>query len=524
MYIKFFISLFACLVSTPILDAVACTARKIYVTSDSPIESIFKVQNASYIIKGTVDLEGKSLRIPEGCTLCVKKGSFVNGTLIGSGTKLKSLKSKCLGVNLSGTWHCITIKDSYFDTNYLSDYQIITNINILQVNDINQKIVLEKPEYFCSIPKNDGALLNLKSNTSLILNTSISIEGNNYTSYNIIRVMGRENVSIKGGELHGDVGKHTYSLENTSQWGHGINIHSSKNVSVSNITITHCIGDGVVISGGKELQIGDYSNASNNVTLNNLTTRFNRRQGLSIIHASDVVISDCVFSDTGVIEKQSPSAGIDIEPNTAAPYYQAVRNVTVKNCTLERNAGYGILSNHYVSSNGSSSVENVLFSDCITDSQVVLYTGGINFRNTSMQQLSIIAEKDPIIGSRFERCIIAGGYGVQFYCPSNGLDMSTKIRDLVFDDCDISVPLNVNLRSSNGIFWCRGKSERMRNISVRNSRIIIPQEVASNFSLLGGVNSDIQFENSSILIPGRSFPADRVRRKNCKIVSDNINE
>lgn len=524
MFIRLIISLFACLVFMPFQDAVACSARKINVQADSPIETLFTVPNATYVIKGTVDLKGKSFRIPEGCTLCFKKGALVNGTLIGSDTKLRSLKTRCFGVTITGNWNCEIIKDSYFDTLYLSDDQIFGNINNLQSDDINQEIVLEKPGYICSIPKNDGALFILKSNTSLILNSSISIEGNNFTSYNIIRIMGKENVSIKGGKLHGDVGKHTYSMFNSSQWGHGINIHGSKNVTVSDITITHCIGDGIAISGGKEQVLGDYSNASKNVTLHNVTTRYNRRQGLSIIHASDVEVTDCVFSDTGVIEKHSPSAGIDIEPNTAAPYYQAVRNVIIKKCSLERNVGYGILSNHYESNNGSTSVENVLITDCITDSQVVLYTGGINFQNTSMQQLSIIAEKDPIIGSRFEGCVIVGGYGVQFYCPNSGIDVSTKIGDLIFENCDISVPSNGDLRSSNGIFWCRGKSERLRNVTVRNSRVTIPQEVTARFNLLGTANTDIHFENSRISIPGRNFPSDRVRHSNCKIVSRNINE
>ena len=512
------------MVLMPYQDAIACSDRKISVHANSPTESLFKVSNATYVIKGTMDLQGKTFRIPEGCTLCFKNGFLANGTLFGTDTKLKLLKSNCLGVTLLGNWDCETIKDSYFDAHFLSDDQIMTNINNLQSDSVKQETVLEKPDYICSIAKNDGALLILKSNTSLILNSSISIEGNNYTSYNIIRIMGKENVSIKGGELHGDVGKHTYSLVNSSQWGHGINIHGSKNVKVSDIIITHCIGDGIAISGGKEPVIGDYSNASTNITLSNVTTRYNRRQGLSIIHASDVEVTNCVFSDTGVIEKHSPSAGIDIEPNTAAPYFQSVRNVTIKKCILERNVGYGILSNHYESNKGASSVENVLFIDCITDSQVALYTGGINFLNTSMQQLSMIAEKDPIIGSRFEGCVIAGGYGVQFYCPNSGFDVSTKIRDLVFENCDISVPSKGNLRTSNGIFWCRGKSERMRNVTVRNSRVTIPQEVTSQFNLFGTANTDIYFENSRILIPGRNFPEGFVNRKNCKIVSRNINE
>ena len=508
----------------PLTGAVSYPNRTIYVNSDTPTESLFKTDNATYIIRGKVNLRGRTYHIPKESILSFKNGTLVNGRLVGHDTKLKSLKPKSLGVILSGSWHCEIIRDIFFDYDHLSDNQIIANVNTLQSNDLGQEITLEKPVYNCSIPKNDGALLVLKSNTSLVLRTSISIQGNSYTSYNIIRVKGCKNVSIRGGIVRGDVGKHLYSLTNSSQWGHGINIHSSQNVSVSDILITHCIGDGIAISGGKEQYIGDYSNASSNVLLKNVTSLYNRRQGISIIHATDVEVIDCVFSDTGVIERHSPSAGIDIEPNTGAPYYQSVRNVKITHCTLERNVGYGILSNHYVSYNGSSSVENVLFSGCSTDSQVVLYTGGINFRNTSMQQLSIIAEKDPLIGSLFSGCVISGGYGVQFYCPNSGADVSTKIGNIVFDDCDISVPSIINLQSSRGIFYCKGRPERMRNVIVRNSRVSIPQKVSASFKLFGTENTDIQFENSQISIPGRFFPTNKIHCVNCKIESYNINE
>lgn len=504
-------------------DATAC-AHKVFIKADTPSKELFKQSKVKYIINGVVDLHGNTYQIPEGCILSFKKGSLVNGILIGDKTKLKSIKPNTIGVLLSGSWQCESFSDLTFNSDYLSDNQIMSSINALQSDDIKQEILLERPEYHCDIPKNDGALLLLSSNTTLKNASSISISGNNYTSYNIIRIKGKENVTVTGGELHGDVGKHSYSLTNSSQWGHGINIHSSSNVSITDIVITHCIGDGVAVSGSKATFIGDYSHASHDIVLSHVITRYNRRQGLSIIYASDVKVEDCVFSDTGVIEKHSPSAGIDIEPNTAAPYYQAVRNVTIRNCTLDRNVGFGILSNHYESHDGVKSVENVFFDGCGTDGRVVLYTGGISFLNTKMLQLSIIAEKDPIIGSTFTGCTIEGGNGVQFYCPNSGRDISTMVGDIVFDNCDITVPQEVDSGTSRGIIWSRGKTARLRNVTMRNCRISIPANASSGFNLLGSEDADVLFEDCRINIPGRRFPADKVRRYNCRIISHNINE
>lgn len=503
-------------------DASACS-QKVYIDQSASMSTLFKQPRVTYIVQGVVDLHGKTFQIPEDCTLSLAHGALVNGVLNGNQTKLKNATRNSIGVVLSGSWACSSFSDLAFQDRYLTDNQIFACINSLQSDNVKQKICIERTEYHCDIPKNDGALLVLTSNTTLRIGSTISINGNDFTSYNVIRIKGKNNVTVSGGEIHGDVGKHQYALNNSSQWGHGINIHSSSNVSISDIVITHCIGDGIAISGGNEEHIGDYSSASHNVNLSNVTARYNRRQGLSIIHASDVIVRNCNFSDTGVIEKHSPSAGIDIEPNTASPYFQAVRNVSIVNCTIYSNVGYGILSNHYENHNGMESVENVVFKDCSTDSRVVLYTGGIHFEDCSMKQLSISAEKDPIIGARFILCHIAGGDGVQFYCPNGGKDVSTKIGDILFDGCDISATKDI-ASTSQGILWSNGKTSRLRNVSMRNCKISIPKTAPSRFKLLGDEEADIRFENCDINIPGRLFPVDKARRSNCKIISSNINE
>lgn len=498
----------------------SCACNKtVKITKDTPIARLFKQDDVNYLIKGTVDLKGGTYIIPDNCSISLRKGVLINGVITGSSTTIKHLHNQSIGVVLKGSWACEKIHDRFFDLSYLNDDQVVANINALQSDNVDNEIILEKPSYNCSIPKNDGCLLLMSSNSTLRLNTKITISGNNFTSYNIIRVKGKDNVTIAGGCLEGDVGRHTYVANNSSQWGHGINIYNSKDVTISDIEITHCIGDGIAISGGKPSYIGGYSLASKNITVKGVKCNYNRRQGISLIYADGVEIIDSDFSDTGVIESHSPSAGIDIEPNTAPPYYQSVRNVNIKNCTFLGNVGYSVLSNHYESHNGAKSVDNVLFSNCKCDSRVVLYTGGISFEDTEMKELSLLAQKDPITGIYFKRCRITGGNGIHFYCPFSGLDVSTKIGDILFENCEITASDGVDAKEQKGLIWCRGRSGRMRNVTFKKCSLRIPENASSRYELFGMDAREILLDNCIIDIPGRQFPTTRVRHSNCQIFS-----
>jgi len=63
----------------------------------------------------------------------------------------------------------------------------------------------------------------------------------------------------------------------------------------------------------------------------------NRRQGLSIISANRLLVTDSVFRDT---RGTRPSAGIDMEPNKPS---QKITNVRIERSKFINNAGDGIL-------------------------------------------------------------------------------------------------------------------------------------------------------------------------------------
>jgi hypothetical protein len=97
----------------------------------------------------------------------------------------------------------------------------------------------------------------------------------------------------------------------------------AKNVTISGVTARSMWGDGFYVRGAK------------NVTLCGVTTDHNRRQGLSIVDADGVVVTDSLFKNT---RGTRPSAGIDLEPNEE----QAVTNIRIKRSRFFDNAGSGI--------------------------------------------------------------------------------------------------------------------------------------------------------------------------------------
>nr|WP_298154048.1 right-handed parallel beta-helix repeat-containing protein [uncultured Pseudoxanthomonas sp.] len=165
-------------------------------------------------------------------------------------------------------------------------------------------------------------------------------------------------VEISGGRIIGDRDNH---LGTTGEWGHGIMIRGSSRVTVRDIHISRCWGDGVSIGGA--MVTGAPTIPCNDVVIANIVSTGNRRQGLTIGCATNVKVYDSEFSDTRGI---APECGIDVEPDSndarttstvhienclirgnagnGLLLYKRVKGVTVKRCTIEYNGGHGILT------------------------------------------------------------------------------------------------------------------------------------------------------------------------------------
>lgn len=180
----------------------------------------------------------------------------------------------------------------------------------------NGRYVISGGNHVVKIAKEKGVWLTVGDNTELVIDGNIQLEGNGFSSCDIIRVTGR-NVRIHGkGSIIGDRKTHRGK---DGEWGMGIRLHDASDVTVKGLTIDDCWGDCIYI-GGK----------SKRVVIDSCMLRGSRRQGISITGANYVTISNCTIAD---ISGTNPQYAIDIEPNIRCVVDSVlIRNVTVTNC------------------------------------------------------------------------------------------------------------------------------------------------------------------------------------------------
>lgn len=143
----------------------------------------------------------------------------------------------------------------------------------------------------------------------------------------IINIRSAKDVVISGGNIVGDRASHNGS---TGEHGMGIIIDSSNNITVKDVRVSDCWGDGIGLryEGGKP---------NTHIRIINVKCNNNRRQGLTIGSSSDVVVSGSEFSNTN---GTAPEAGIDIEPNNADA--QAI-DIKIHDCIFKGNKGFHIV-------------------------------------------------------------------------------------------------------------------------------------------------------------------------------------
>ena len=404
--------------------------------TQSNLPTVFQSGDSRYVVRTSIDLGGKSLVLPPHIVIEFgNNGRLVNGELVGNNTRLKFLRASCIGVRCSGSWILPSIKDSFFDTASLSDTQILDNITNMQSDDIENVIYLDKPSYYLVLESNHKRALCLSSNTKLFNNSKLCVLGNDLTQYAVISVGKKKNILIKGGEIEGDVGKHVYYDNVNSQWGFGIQLSRSHDVSIIGTKITKCMGDGIYIGGGDGKYYGDFTEASCNIKIKNVYADDNRRQGLSITYAYNVLLEESIFTNTGRTEFVSPGCGLDIEPNEN----QSVARVVVRNCSfLHNDRILDVSVGGYRVKGDRCSVESVVFEDCRVTGILSVRTGSTILRNCSMGTLAIHLGEMPREKVTFEKCEIKGGNGITIRTSCTVSD-DKKLPVYYFKNCSVSV-------------------------------------------------------------------------------------
>ena len=191
----------------------------------------------------------------------------------------------------------------------------------------------------------------------------------------------------------------------TSEFGHILGIDGVKDFEIRGLKLTGAGGDGIHVAGATyETAKPGLRTYSENGIIEDIIADNNRRQGISIDSAKDVIVRNSTFSNT---EGTAPSAGIDLEPTWD---FERLENVTIENVTLKGNNGNGLqlalgnlddasapvsidINNVTIDDNNRSGVTVVLFNSAPDDpfrdqpdGSLVssMANGTVNIRNTKI--------------------------------------------------------------------------------------------------------------------------------------------
>lgn len=166
----------------------------------------------------------------------------------------------------------------------------------------NQEIILEK-----------GAILQAKDDAFHDINTKF------------INFKQVENVTIRGysATIKMNRARYIQSPFNRSESRHIIDINECKNIKIIGLSLTDSGGDGI------------YIHYAENIFLKDLKCLRNFRQGLSIISAKNLIVENCLFSETG---GAPPETGVNLEPENDK---DRLENIVFRNCLMKNNNGTG---------------------------------------------------------------------------------------------------------------------------------------------------------------------------------------
>ena len=228
------------------------------------------------------------------------------------------------------------------------------------------------------------------------------------------------------------------------QWGdinyqvlaHGIKVFDTLQTYIENVYTHHCGTDGVYSGWSAITSRDDYTP----VTLVNVRSEYNGRQGLSWVGGIGLTATNCKFNFTGRAGVSSaPRAGVDIEPNAGG----VCRYGQFINCEFIDNVGVGTLLD-----TGDS--EQVSFHRCkivgTTARSIWPQKPFVSYRDCTIVGSAVNvygSTTDPEAATKFFNCYFTDEVsycpvGKTAYVPSNLLvDFATVANNVLLENCTI---------------------------------------------------------------------------------------
>jgi len=175
----------------------------------------------------------------------------------------------------------------------------------------------------------------------------------------------------------------------SGEWRHVINIRGSNHIVIKDLIVRESGGDGIYIAGSNANRFASH------IKIEKVFSISNKRQGISIISARDVLITNSTFANTS---GTFPGAGIDIEPNLPTDMIQGIR---VEDCLFEENFHAGVILNLGKLRSESEPVD-IRFENCI-----IRNNHAVENPKVATEILIRSAKENPVGGTvLFKNCLI----------------------------------------------------------------------------------------------------------------------
>jgi polygalacturonase len=231
-----------------------------------------------------------------------------------------------------------------------------------------------------------------------------------------------------------------------AEWRMVLSFDGCRRIRVEGLRLESSGGDGIYLGATGSLPYCE------DVVVRDVVCDDNHRQGISVIGAVNLLIENCVLSNT---DGTPPQAGIDLEPN--GPKEKLV-NVVIRNCRMENNTGAGILL-YLKNLSRESDPVSVRFEDCYVkggkDAGIGLGAlkddgpqGSVEFINCTIEDTqkcgAYIYDKSPTVAAaRFVNCkwknVATEDPGNPFRVPilihSFRKSLTPKLGGVEFTDC-----------------------------------------------------------------------------------------
>ncbi|MDY8136289.1 right-handed parallel beta-helix repeat-containing protein [Aquimarina sp. 2201CG5-10] len=452
--------------------------------------------NSTITIDCVLDLEGRTVDLPTNVNFDYDGGRIINGTLNFSGGYIDGdlLNSK---LTVSGD---ARLKDPTFNF-VASRWDIVqgeTTSSVAQENnDFLENLFLiiknlegttfkidELDAYFevgkvtstttnqNFYPSEEG--INVPSDFNLVMtdNTHLRVFPNDNPRYALLAIRDAANVTITGGNLHGDRDNHIFTNGGTHEKGHLMHLHAAVNVTITGLKMFHANGDGMKIDSLNFTFQSNYK-PSNNIVVTGCTFDGNRRNNLSITDGFDILIENNTFLNAGIDTGSStgtpPKFAIDIEAhreradNGEIVYYERARDITLRNNTERASVAGGFAV--YIG-------EDVIVEDNDIETSISWsYTTGTKIRNNTLTANPNRVGRSGIVGGRSDNTATTFGneiYGNTIRGYESGITVfsrENKVYNNTIENCEQGIflrslidsqiygnKITSNVASSKGIF------------------------------------------------------------------------